>query len=166
MRQEEAKRVLEAPAKRNRDDDEDSGLQDEKAQGNTTDITAKCNQWSPSDVNEIDIRKVHGNLYHPLLTPTGDVVSMHPETLQIGNRSEQKLRNFPRFNGKVLRCPGYYYVLDSETKAEVSVYPHIRMLGYFLLYKLTRYLDSTNVKLSVNVLIITCFIMFLIFAFR
>jgi len=168
MRKDEANRVLDEEVKR---DDEESASQHEKNDDMINgEVEATCahenneyrsreavegkmeprNQWAPSDVVKFDIRKDEGILYHPLRTSTGAIVSMSRDKLRIGKRSEQKLKNSPRFNGKVVRCPGHYYVLDSETKDEVPVYPHIMMIAYFLRYKLTKCLDSSNVKLSVK----------------
>jgi len=168
MRQDEANQVLEEEEKR---DDEQSASQREKNDDmiNGEDVATGApkdneyrsqeaangkkepsNQWAPSEVIKFDIRRDEGILYHPLRTSTGAIVSMSRDKLRIGKRSEQKLKNSPRFNGKVVRCPGNYYVLDSETKHEVPVYPHIMMIAYFLRYKMTKCLDSSNVKLSVK----------------
>lgn len=154
MRQEEAEEVEEK-----RDEDlacqrEDSLLinREDKAANPNVDRAEEIikPKWAPHDVIKSDIRKDEGILYHPLRNSTGVIVSMHPDKLRIGKLSEQKLLKSPRFNGKVLRCPGRYYVLDSETKHEISVYPHIKLIAYYFRFKLTKFLNSANVKLNVN----------------
>lgn len=106
-------------------------------------LVGSNNQTSESGKDQI-------MMYTPLLTASGDIVTLPSEKLKIGPLSEQKIKDAPRFNGKVLRCPGNYYVIVEETGAKRSVYPHIRMLAYFLRFKLTKCLDSYNVKLSVS----------------
>jgi len=152
LRQEEAKRIQEEQRNGNHIPEEESRTR-ERTEG----MRANRNEWAPSDSFANDIIIDSGNWYRPLRTSTGAIVSLHPDKLRIGKLSEQKLLQSPRFNGKVLRCPGRFYVIDSETKEEVSVYPHIRVLAYFLRYKLTKYISSSSVKLSV----ITSFLIYL-----
>jgi len=161
MRLEEAKRILDEDTNRNRDNQqEDNHLQNRQekaanrqtiAQANTAANKDQQKCWASSDVSAVDIRRDHGIVYNPLRNSKGAIVTLHPDKLRIGKRSENKLKISPRFNGKVLRCPGHYYVIDAETNDERSVYPHIRLLAYFLRYKLTKSLDSVNLKLGVRV---------------
>jgi len=59
----------------------------------------------------------------------------------------QTMSNYTDMNRPgILRYPEYFYVVDSETNKRFP-----RLLAYFLLYKLTKSLDSLDVKLSVRV---------------
>lgn len=78
------------------------------------------------------------------------VAKIHPDVLRIGELSAQKLVNSPRFNGKIVKIPGNYYVIDGATNKMESVSRHIHILASLFRYKLSKVISSTNVTLAVS----------------
>jgi hypothetical protein len=55
----------------------------------------------------------------------------------------------PRFKGKILKIPGHYYVLNSQTKEKAYVTTHLELLAHLLRYKMSKMIASGNITLQV-----------------
>jgi len=89
----------------------------------------------------------------PLLNSEGNILSLHPDALRIGETTAQKIMEGPRFKGKFLKIPGYYYVVNSQTKEKEDVTTHIRLLANLLRYKMSKWMSSANITLQVDILL-------------
>ena len=77
------------------------------------------------------------------------IVELHPDDLIIGKTSMDILDSLPHFNGIHLRIPNYY-VLNSVTKAQTSVTPHVRAIAVLISSILARRMMSSNIVLQVS----------------
>ena len=76
-------------------------------------------------------------------------MELHPDDLIIGKTSMDILDSLPHFNGIHLRIPNYY-VLNSVTKAQTSVTPHVRAIAVLISSILARRMMSSNIVLQVS----------------
>ena len=86
----------------------------------------------------------------PLLNGDGDILSLSPNALRIGEATAHKIIDGPRYKGKILKLPGHYYVINSDTQEKENVTPHLRLLANLLRYKMSKIIRSDNITLEVN----------------
>ena len=77
------------------------------------------------------------------------MVELHPDDLIIGKTSIDIIDSLSHFNGIHLRIPSYY-VVNSVTKAQASVTPHVRAIAVLISSVLARRMMSSNIVLQVS----------------